>query len=174
MCILTVFSILTPTLNETPKSLTLTSFSSAEMTVADAYRPIRKHVPSDTDARTVRCGCAYRPIRTNNDGPGVASDVWRSTNGISDDIGAGKRHCRGWHLYYRVSPYHPQGKSDIARQPMLVPSVYQKPPDGLGGQYILQLQAALFKDAVRRYAKFLANTNNPFSETRLRLFFCYV
>ena len=41
----------------------------------DAYRPIRKHVPSDTDARNVRCGCAYRPIRTNNDGPGVASDV---------------------------------------------------------------------------------------------------
>lgn len=65
-------------------------------------------------------------------------------------------------------------KRDIARQPMLVPNVYQKPPDGLGGQYILQLQAALFKDAVRRYAKFLANTNNPFSETRLRLFFCYV
>lgn len=50
----------------------------------------------------------------------------------------------------------------------------KSPPDGLGGQYILQLQAALFKDAVRRYAKFLANTNNPFSETRLRLFFCYV
>lgn len=50
-------------------------FSSAEMTVADAYRTMRMHVPSDTDARTVRCGCAYRPIRTNNDGPGVASDV---------------------------------------------------------------------------------------------------
>lgn len=50
----------------------------------------------------------------------------------------------------------------------------KSPPDGLGGQYILQLQATLFKDAVRRYAKFLANTNNPFSETRLRLFFCYV
>lgn len=50
----------------------------------------------------------------------------------------------------------------------------KSPPDGLGGQYILQLQAALFKDAVRRYAKFLANTNNPFFEARLRLFFCYV
>lgn len=50
----------------------------------------------------------------------------------------------------------------------------KSPPDGLGGQYILQLLAALFKDAIRRYAKFLANTNNPFSETRLRLFFCYV
>lgn len=57
------------------KNLTLTPFSGVEMTVSDAYRPIRKHVPSDTDARTVRCGCAYRPIRTNNDGPGVASDV---------------------------------------------------------------------------------------------------
>lgn len=68
-------SLLTPTLNETPKSLTLTPFSSTEMTVANAYRPIRKHVPSDTDARTVRCGCSYCPIRTNNDGPGVASDV---------------------------------------------------------------------------------------------------
>lgn len=71
-------------------------------------------------------------------------------------------------------PYHPQGEKDIARQPMLVRNVYLKPPDGLGGQHILQLQAALFKDAVRRYTKFLANTNNPFSETRLRLFFCYV
>lgn len=67
-----------------------------------------------------------------------------------------------------------KGKKILPVKPMLMRNVYQKPPDGLGGQYILQLQAALFKDAVRRYAKFLANTNNPFSETRLRLFFCYV
>lgn len=34
-----------------------------------------RRVSADTEARAVRCGCAYRPIRTNYDGPGVASDV---------------------------------------------------------------------------------------------------
>lgn len=34
-----------------------------------------RRVSADTKARAVRYGCAYRPIRTNNDGPGVASDV---------------------------------------------------------------------------------------------------
>lgn len=125
------------------------------------------HVPSDADARIGR----YEPtmmapaLPVMSDAPPMATPpalAWERDT-AEDDI-----------TTIEPSPVIPQGKSDIARQTMLMPNVYQKPPDGLGGQYILQLQAALFKDAVRRYAKFLANTNNPFSETRLRLFFCYV
>lgn len=72
------------------------------------------------------------------------------------------------------SPIILKGKATLPVSQCPCGTYTQSPPDGLGGQYILQLQAALFKDAVRRYAKFLANTNNPFSEARLRLFFCYV
>lgn len=125
-------------------------------------------VPSDADASIVR----YEPtmmvpaLPVMSDAPPMATPtaLARERDSAEDDT-----------TTIEPFPIILKGKSDIARQPMLMPNVYQKPPpDGLGGQYILQLQAALFKDAVRRYAKFLANTNNPFSETRLRLFFCYV
>ena len=124
-------------------------------------------VPSDADARTVR----YEPtmmvpaMPVMSDAPPMATPtaLARERDTAEDNT-----------TTIEAFPIILKGKEILPVSQCSCGTYTKSPPDGLGGQYILQLQAALFKDAVRRYAKFLANTNNPFSETRLRLFFCYV
>lgn len=125
------------------------------------------HVPSDADARIVR----YEPtmmvpaLPVMSDAPPMATPtaLARERDSAEDDISTieslpiilkGKRYCPSANARAKRIPKAPRW----ARR-AIYPSV---------------AGAALFKDAVRRYARFLANTNNPFSETRLRLFFCYV
>lgn len=124
-------------------------------------------VPSDADASIVR----YEPtmmvpaMPVMSDAPPMATPaaLARERDTAEDDI-----------TTIESSPVILKEKEILPVSQCSCRTYTKSPPMGSGGQYILQLQAALFKDAVRRYAKFLANTNNPFSETRLRLFFCYV
>lgn len=125
------------------------------------------HVPSDTDASIVR----YEPtmivtaLPVMSDAPPMATPaaLARERDAAEDDI-----------TTIETFPIILKEKEILPVSQCSCRTYTKSPPDGLGGQYILQLQTALFKDAVRRYTKFLANTNNPFSETRLRLFLCYV